>query len=131
MRKKEKLHLTKAEEEIMQILWDMKRGIVKDIRLRFNDPKPARNTVSTVVRVLEKKGFVGHKAYGNTHLYHPVVSKEDYSRSQLFRLLDGYFNNSFPAMASFFAKENDLSINELEELLEDTKKELKKTRKSK
>jgi predicted transcriptional regulator len=131
MRKKEKLHLTKAEEEIMQILWDMKRGIVKDIRLRFNDPKPARNTVSTVVRVLEKKGFVGHKAYGNTHLYHPIVSKEDYSRSQLFRLLDGYFNNSFPAMASFFARENDLSINELEELLEDTKKQLKKTKKSK
>jgi predicted transcriptional regulator len=131
MRKKEKLHLTKAEEEIMQILWDMKRGIVKDIRLRFNDPKPARNTVSTVVRVLEKKGFVGHKAYGNTHLYHPIVSKEDYSRSQLFRLRDGYFNNSFPAMASFFARENDLSINELEELLEDTKKQLKKTKKSK
>jgi predicted transcriptional regulator len=125
------MHLTKAEEQIMQILWDMKNGIVKDIRLRFRDPRPARNTVSTVVRVLERKGFVGHKAYGNTHLYYPLVSKEEYSKSQLFRLLDGYFNNSFPALASFFAKEKDMSIGELEELLEDTKKELKKNKKRK
>ena len=125
------MHLTKAEEQIMQILWDMRNGIVKDIRNRFNDPKPARNTVSTVVRVLEKKGFVGHKAYGNVHLYHPVVSKEEYSKSQLFGLMEGYFNNSFPAMASFFAKEKDLSIRELEELLEDTRKEKKKSKKKK
>jgi BlaI family penicillinase repressor len=125
------MHLTKAEEQIMQLLWDMKKGIVKDIRLRFSDPKPARNTVSTVVRVLERKGFVGHKAYGNTHLYYPIVSKEEYSKSQLFRLLDGYFNNSFPALASFFAKEKDMSISELEELLEDTKKELKRNKKKK
>lgn len=131
MAKKEKLHLTKAEEQIMQILWDMRKGIVKDIRLRFDDPRPARNTVSTVVRVLEKKGFIGHKAYGNTHLYHPVVSKEEYSKSQLFRLLDGYFDNSFPALASFFAREKDMSISELEELLEDTRKELKKNKKMK
>jgi len=125
------MHLTKAEEQIMQILWDMKNGIVKDIRLRFSDPRPARNTVSTVVRVLERKSFVGHKAYGNTHLYYPLVSKEEYSKSQLFRLLDGYFNNSFPALASFFAREKDMSIGELEELLEDTKKELKKNKKRK
>ncbi len=125
------MNLTKAEEQIMQILWDMKNGIVKDIRLRFGDPKPARNTVSTVVRVLEKKGFIGHKAYGNTHLYYPLVTKGEYSKSQLFRLLDGYFNNSFPALASFFAKEKDLSISELEELLEDTKKELKKNKRNK
>jgi predicted transcriptional regulator len=125
------MHLTKAEEQIMQYLWDMKAGIVKDIRDRFIDPKPARNTVSTVVRVLEKKGFVGHKAYGNTHLYYPLVSKEEYSKNQLFRLLDGYFNNSFPALASFFAKEKDLSIRELEELLEDTRKELKRNNKKK
>jgi len=123
------MHLTKAEEQIMQIMWDMGKGIVKDIRLRFSDPKPARNTVSTVVRVLEKKGFVGHTAYGNTHLYYPLVSKEEYSKNQLFRLLDHYFNNSFPALASFFAREKDLSIRELEEIIEDTKRELKKTKK--
>lgn len=124
MKKKEKLYLTKAEEQIMKILWDMKKGIVRDIRLRFDDPKPARNTVSTVVRLLEKKGYVGHKAIGNTHLYHPLISKEDYSKSQLFRLLDGYFNSSFPAMASFFAREKDLSISELDTLLEETRMEL-------
>lgn len=123
--------LTRAEEEIMQIIWDMKSAIVKDIRMRFNEPRPARNTVSTVVRVLERKGFVGHKAYGNTHLYHPLVSKEEYSKRQLFRLLDGYFNNSFPALASFFAREKDLSVSELEELLEDTRKELGKKKKKK
>jgi BlaI family transcriptional regulator, penicillinase repressor len=122
------MQLTKAEEQIMQILWDMKAGIVKDIRNRFNDPKPARNTVSTVVRVLERKGFVGHQAYGNVHLYHPLVSKEEYSKSQLFGLMEGYFNNSFPALASFFAREKDLSIQELEEILEDTKKEISRSK---
>jgi len=125
------MRLTKAEEQIMQILWELKNGIVKDIRDRFNDPKPARNTVSTVVRILEKKGFVGHKAYGNVHLYHPLISKSEYSKSQLFGLMEGYFNNSFPAMASFFAREKDLTIQELEELLEDTKRELSKNKKRK
>jgi BlaI family transcriptional regulator, penicillinase repressor len=125
------MQLTKAEEQVMQILWDKRNGLVKDIRDSFNDPKPARNTVSTVLRILEKKGFVGHKAYGNVHLYHPLVSKREYSKSQLFGLMESYFNNSFPAMASFFAREKDLSLNELEELLEDTRKELSKNKKRK
>ena len=125
------MHLTKAEEQIMQILWEMGEGLVKDIRDRFGDPRPARNTVSTVVRVLEKKGFVGHRAYGNVYVYFPLISKSEYSRSQLFGLMESYFNNSFPAMASFFAKEKDLSLRELDELLEDTKRELKKSKKGK
>jgi predicted transcriptional regulator len=125
------MQLTRAEEQIMQILWDRKEGLVKDIRESFSDPKPARNTVSTVLRILEKKGYVGHKAYGNVHLYHPLVSKSEYSKSQLFGLMEGYFNNSFPAMASFFAREKDLSLQELEELLEDTKKELSKSKRRK
>jgi BlaI family transcriptional regulator, penicillinase repressor len=125
------MQLTRAEEQIMQILWDRKKGLVKDIRESFSDPKPARNTVSTVIRILEKKGYVGHKAYGNVHLYHPLVSKSEYSKSQLFGLMEGYFNNSFPAMASFFAREKDLSVQDLEELLEDTKKELSKTKRRK
>lgn len=108
----------------MQILWDRGEGLVKDIRDEFSEPRPARNTVSTVLRVLEKKGFVDHKAYANVHLYFPVISKSDYSRSQLFGLMEGYFNNSFPAMASFFAREKDLTVKELDELLEDTRKEL-------
>jgi len=125
------MKLTKAEEQIMQILWDMGEGLVKDIRNRFEDPKPARNTVSTVVRVLEKKGYVGHKAYSNVHIYYPLVSKSEYSKSQLFGLMESYFDNSFPAMASFFAREKDLSVKELDELLEDTKKEMKKNKKRK
>ncbi len=115
----------------MQILWDMEEGLVKDIRDHFGEPRPARNTVSTVVRVLEKKGFVGHKAYGNVYVYFPLLSKTEYSKNQLFGLMESYFNNSFPAMASFFAREKDLSIEELNELLDDTRRELKKTKKSK
>lgn len=125
------MHLTKAEEQIMQILWDLKEGLVKDIRDCFEDPKPARNTVSTVVRILEKKGFVGHKVYGNVHLYYPLISKSDYSKSQLFGLMENYFNNSFPAMATFFAREKDLSIKDLEKLLDETREELSKRNKRK
>jgi BlaI family transcriptional regulator, penicillinase repressor len=120
------MQLTKAEEQVMQILWDRETGLVKDIRDSFSEPKPARNTVSTVLRVLEKKGYVGHKAYGNVHLYFPLVSKSNYSKSQLFGLLENYFNNSFPAMASFFAREKDLTVKELDDLLEAAKKELSK-----
>ena len=125
------MQLTRAEEQVMQILWELGDGLVKDIRDRFDDPKPARNTVSTVVRILEKKGYVGHKAYGNVHLYRPLISKSEYSKSQLFGLLESYFNNSFPAMASLFAREKDLTFNELEELLDDMKKELSKNKKRK
>jgi BlaI family penicillinase repressor len=131
MTEKKEMQLTKAEEQIMQVLWEMREGLVKDIRDRFDDPKPARNTVSTVVRVLERKKYVSHRAYGNVHVYYPLVSKMEYSKNQLFRLLDGYFDNSFPALATFFAREKDLSVRELEELLEDTKKELKKNKKRK
>lgn len=125
------MQLTKAEEQVMQILWDLGEGLVKDIRDRFGDPKPARNTVSTVVRILEQKGFVGHKTYGNVYLYYPAVSKSEYSKSQLFRLMEGYFDNSFPAMASFFAREKDLSIKDLDNLLAETRKELSETKKQK
>jgi predicted transcriptional regulator len=120
------MQLTKAEEQVMQLLWEMGEGLVKDIRDKFDEPKPARNTVSTVVRILEKKDFVSHKTYGNVHVYFPVISKEEYSKSQLFGLMKSYFNNSFPAMASFFVREKDLSIQDLEKLMEETKKELAK-----
>ncbi|MDZ7635718.1 MAG: BlaI/MecI/CopY family transcriptional regulator [Bacteroidales bacterium] len=125
------MQLTRAEEQVMQILWDLDEGLVKDIRDRFDDPKPARNTVSTVVRILERKGFVNHKSYGNVHLYYPVVSRDEYSRSQLFGLLESYFDNSFPAMASFFAREKDLTLAELDELLTETREELSARNKEK
>jgi predicted transcriptional regulator len=125
------MQLTRAEEQVMQVLWDLGEGLVKDIRDRFDEPRPARNTVSTVVRILEKKGFVDHKSYGNVYLYFPIVSREDYSRHQLFGLLEGYFDNSFPAMASFFAREKDLSMAELEELMTETREELSARKKLK
>lgn len=120
------MHLTKAEEQVMQYLWEMGEGLVKDILDRFSEPRPARNTVSTVIRVLEKKGFVGHRDYGKVYVYYPLVNKSEYSKNQLFGLLKDYFNNSFPAMATFFARERDLSIKDLEQLLEETKEELLK-----
>ncbi len=125
------MQLTRAEEQVMQILWDMGEGLVKDIRDRFDEPRPARNTVSTVVRILEKKGFVDHKSYGNVYLYFPVVSRDEYSRHQLFGLLEGYFDNSFTAMASFFAREKDLSMAEMEELINETRKELSDSKRQK
>jgi len=124
------MQLTRSEEQVMQILWGLGEGLVKDILDKFDEPKPARNTVSTVVRILEKKGFVGHKDYGKVFVYYPLVQKKEYSGKQLFGLMNNYFNNSFPAMASFFAKENDLSIKDLELLLEETKKELVKRNKT-
>ena len=131
MGEERKLQLTRAEEQIMQLLWDLDEGLVKDIRDRFPEPKPSRNTVSTVVRILEKKNFVSHKAYGNVYVYFPLVTKEEYSKNQLFGLMENYFGNSFPAMASFFAREKDLSIRELDSLLEDARNELIKDKKLK
>src|ERR1035437_319413 len=125
------MKLTKAEEQIMQILWNLGEGLVKDIRDRFDEPKPARNTVSTIIRILEKKGYVGHKDYGKVFVYYPVVLKNEYSGTQLFELLYDYFNNSFPAMVSYFAREKDLSIHDLEQMMEETKKEIEENNKTK
>lgn len=116
--------LTKAEEQVMQILWNMEEGIVRDIVDQFQEPRPAYNTVSTVLRVLEKKGFVDHKAYGTTYVYFPLISKKDYSKFQFANLIGNYFNGSFPKMAAFFAKENNLTIQELEEMMNMAKDEL-------
>ena len=117
--------LTKAEEQIMQILWNLKEAIVKQVVDEFDEPKPAYTTVATVLKVLEKKGFVDHKTIGNTHLFYPSVSKKEYTKFQFGSLLKDYFNGSFPRMATFFARENNLSIEELEEMLKITENELK------
>ena len=108
--------LTRAEEQVMQIMWKIEKGFVKDILERFPDPKPAYNTVSTIVRILEKKGFVGHKAYGKSHQYFPVISKKEYTRTFLKGFVSGYFSNSYKQMVSFFSRENNLSIGEMEEI---------------
>lgn len=108
--------LTKAEEQIMQILWRIKKGFVKDILSEFPDPKPAYNTVSTIVRILEKKEFVGYNAYGNTHEYFPLISKKEYTKLFMKGFVKNYFSNSYQQMVSFFANENNLSIEEMEEI---------------
>ena len=113
--------LTKAEDQVMQILWDLKSCFVKDIIEQMPDPKPAYNTVSTIVRILETKGFVDHKAYGKTHEYFPLISKEKYTKFYLNNLLKGYFGGSFQNLVSFFAKENKLDGKAIEKLLEEIK----------
>ncbi len=108
----------------MQILWKLETGFVKDIIEQIPAPQPAYNTVSTIVRILEQKGFVGHNAYGKTHEYFPLVSKRDYTRSYMKNFIRNYFSGSFQEMVSFFAKEDNLSVSELDELIDEVKRDL-------
>lgn len=117
--------LTKAEEEIMQLLWKQKSAFVKNLIAEMPEPKPAYNTVSTVIRVLEKKGFVGHQAYGKTHEYFPLVSKKEYTQKFMKNFISNYFSGSFQEMVSFFAKEDNMTLSDLEVLMKDVKKDLK------
>jgi len=117
---------TRAEEQVMQVLWKIKKGFVKDILEHFEEPRPAYNTVSTIVRILQDKGFVNHKAYGRTHEYYPVVSKDDYSKTHLSTFVDNYFSNSFGKMVSFFAREKKISVKEMEEIMKIMKGEVRK-----
>jgi len=118
--------LTRAEEQVMQVLWEMQKGLVKDMLDKLPEPKPAYNTVSTIIRILEKKGFVDHKAYGTTYEYFPLVKKEDYANFHFSDFMKNYFNDSFPRMAAFFARENNLSMDDMEEIMRLTEIELKK-----
>ena len=123
--------LTRAEEQVMQVLWKIRKGFVKDILERFEEPKPAYNTVSTIVRILQDKGFVDHKAYGRTHEYFPVVSKNEYSKMHLNSFVKDYFSNSFEKMVSFFAKEKSISVKEMSEIMKIMGNEMKKQEASK
>lgn len=109
--------LTTSEEQIMQILWNLEKTFVKDIIEQFPEPKPPYNTISSVVRILEKKGFVSHKVYGHTHQYFPIISKDEYKKFYLKDALKNYFEDSFPHLVSFFAKEENLKIEELQGLI--------------
>ena len=109
--------LTKAEEQIMHELWEMGGGFVKEVIERLPEPKPAYNTVSTIIRILETKGFVNHEAYGKSHKYIPAVSKEDYKKVVADKLLSGYFENSPKQMLSFFLEENKLDVKDLDDIL--------------
>jgi len=108
--------LTKAEEQIMHELWRLKKGFVHDVLERLPEPKPAYNTVSTIIRILERKGFVGHTAFGKAHEYFPLIDKKEYRRLLAKGLLSNYFSNSVHSLVSFFSREKNLSLAELEEL---------------
>lgn len=118
------IFLTRAEEQVMQILWKIEKGFVKDIIEHFDEPKPAYNTVSTIVRILETKNFVGHYAYGKTHEYYPLVKKEDYQKGFFKNFVKNYFDGSFKQLVSFFSKDEDMSIEEMEDILKQLKDDL-------
>ncbi len=108
--------LTRAEEQIMHVLWEIEKGLVKDILDRLPEPKPAYNTVSTIVRILEKKGFVDHEAFGKTHQYFPRITLNEYRRGFLKSFVNRFFGNSYQEMVSFFASDRKITIQELEEM---------------
>ena len=109
--------LTNKEEENMQILWKLKKAFVKEIQAEITEDQPHYNTLSTIVRNLEEKGFVGHNAFGNTHQYYPIITLEVYGKKYMNTAIDNYFNSSYKNMVSFFAKEEKISAAELREIL--------------
>jgi len=120
--------LTKAEEEIMLILWKIGESTIREVMNELDEPETPYTTVSTVVRVLEKKQFVGHKAVGTTYLYRPLLNKKEYLKGYLSGIVTNYFDGSFSRMAAFFAKENDLGLGDLQDLIGDIETELKENK---
>lgn len=109
--------LTRAEEEIMRVLWQIQKGFVKDVLAQLPEPKPAYNTISTIIRILEKKELVGYTAYGKTHEYYPLITEEQYRRFQTEQLMSNYFDNSLKKLVSFFVQDKNLSLNEADEII--------------
>jgi len=114
--------LTKAEEEVMQALWQLKKANVKSVITFLPEPKPAYNTVSTIIRILESKGFVDYEKQGKGHIYFPLVGKEAYSNQSINKLVDNYFQGSFKSMVSFFVEKNNVDAKDIEVLLEEINK---------
>lgn len=115
--------LTNKEEEIMKILWRLEKAFVKEIRAELKGDKPHYNTLSTIVRNLEEKKYVSHEAFGNTHRYYPLVTKEDYRKRFISNTIADYYDNSYKSMVSFFAREQKISIEELREIIQLIEKE--------
>jgi BlaI family transcriptional regulator, penicillinase repressor len=116
--KKKMTILTKAEELVMQILWDEKEAFVKELLQQFPEPKPAYNTVSTIIRILEKKGFVDHRSFGKSHQYYPLVSREQYRNERFSSLMKNYFNNSMKQALSYFGKSDNMNMKEADEIIQ-------------
>src|ERR1700719_4919118 len=117
--------LATREEQIMHIFWDLKKAFIRDIIPQLPDPKPHYNSVATMVRILEDKGFLGHETLGNTFCYFPVISKEQYQKHAFEDIVSKYFNNSYPSMLAYFAKEQKISREEMNEILEIIKSQKK------
>ena len=115
--------LSKREEQIMQILWEKEKSFVKEIVEAFPEPKPHYNTIATLVKILEeKKGFLAHETFGNSHRYYPLISKEKYQKQEIGTFIKQYFNNSYKNLVTYFAEEENISESELEEILHLIKK---------
>lgn len=110
--------LTNKEEEVMKILWKLQKAFVKEVLEEMPDKKPHYNTLSTIIRNLQEKGYVGHEAFGNTHRYFPMVSMEDYRKTHVNHAILDYYNNSYKSLVSFFAKEEKISVEELQEIID-------------
>lgn len=123
--------LTRAQEEVLRAIWEVEEGAVSDIQNSLSDPKPAYNTVATVIKVLERKGYVSHKTFGKTHVYFPLVSRREYAQNIMKSAAKGLFNGSFTQMASFFVKNKDISLNELEYLRKMLDEEIEKQKSQK
>ncbi len=121
--------LTKAEEEIMLILWELEEATVRDVINKIEDNDLAYTTVASFIRILEKKKFIAHKSIGSTHIYHPLISQGDYAKHSLSGLLNKYFDGSFTNLASFFATENDISMKELRDMMHEVKEDLREDKK--
>jgi len=109
--------LTKAEEQLMQVLWDLEKAFLKDILSAYPEPKPKQSTVSTVLKLLEEKGYVDHHVYGKVHQYFPLVQKGEYAREQFGGFLNKYFDGSFNKMLNFFYRKGDLDMKDLDEII--------------
>lgn len=109
--------LTNKEEELLKILWRLEKAFVKEIQAEFKNESPHYNTLSTLVRNLEEKGYVDHKAYGNTHQYFPLISKEEYRSRFINSTLDDYFSNSYKSLVTAFAQQEKISVDELKEII--------------
>lgn len=115
------MELTKAEEQVMQIMWKIKKGFVRDVLEHFDEPKPAYTTVATIVKILEKKGFVSHESIGNAHQFFPVISKDDYSKTHVNSIFKKYFKSSIKDVVSFFADNNKVNVDDIEDAIKHLK----------
>lgn len=122
----ENRRLTKAEEEVMQQLWDLNEAFVHELIEKLPNPKPAYNTISTIIRILEKKGFVSHRAFGKSHQYYPLISKKEYADNYFTHFIQRYFSNSYQSLVSFLTHQEKLDLKDMEAIRAHMDSEIKK-----